>query len=45
MPFSSIKQANKFFSDPKLRPLAKKWALETPDMSKLPMRVAKKKKK
>jgi hypothetical protein len=45
MPFSSQAQAAKFFADPKLRPLAKRWALETPSIAKLPTRVAKKPKK
>lgn len=42
MPFRSQAQAAKFFSDPKLRPLAKKWALETKKKIKdLPLRVKK----
>lgn len=46
MPFRSQAQAAKFFADPKLRPLAKKWALETKkNIKDLPVRVAHKKKK
>jgi hypothetical protein len=42
MPFKSQSQAVKFFADPKLRPLAKKWALETKKQIKdLPVRVKK----
>jgi len=42
MPFKSQSQAAKFFADPKLRPLAKRWALETPSIAALPLHVPKK---
>ena len=46
MPFKSQAQIKYFFSHPKLRDIAKRWALETKKTVKdLPVHVAHKKKK
>lgn len=39
MPFKSQDQKDKFFADPKLRPMAKEWAAATPNIKKLPQKV------